>query len=112
LFEAPISTDSAAEALPRKPARTSTFRRLASRWIWLASSIGRESGEPSLLLLPRCDSDGARARSDGKPRCADIVPVHRMRRVRPSRTLLGAKATKIDGFRDASPGRPAATQQR
>jgi hypothetical protein len=23
--------------------------------------------------------------------------------------LLGAKATKIDGFRDASPGRPAAT---
>ena len=36
-----------------------------------------------LLLLPRCDSDGARARSDGKPRCADIVPMHRMRRVRP-----------------------------
>jgi hypothetical protein len=67
---------------------------------------------PALLRLPRCDSDAARAPSDGKPRCADIVPMHRMRRVRPSGGSVKREATKIDGFRDASPGRPAATQQR
>ena len=79
--------------------------RLDSIALGRASEAEFRQGWPWLLLLPRCDSDGARARSDGKPRCADIVPMHRMRRVRPSRAFVRREATKIDGFRDASPGR-------
>jgi hypothetical protein len=36
-----------------------------------------------LLLLPHCDSDGARARSNRELARADVVPMHRMQRVRP-----------------------------
>ena len=46
------------------------------------------------------------------PRCADIVPMHRMRWIRSSRALVRREATKIDGFRGAARGRRAATQQR
>jgi hypothetical protein len=49
-----------------------------ARRVTLAASDG---GLPD---VPRCDSHGARALSDGELARADVVPMHRMRRVRPS----------------------------
>jgi hypothetical protein len=38
---------------------------------------------PALVLMPHCDSDGARATSDRELARADMVPVHRMQSVWP-----------------------------
>jgi hypothetical protein len=42
-----------------------------------------------LSHLPRCDSDGARTPSDGEFARADVVPMHRMRQMRPSGASVG-----------------------
>ena len=66
----------------------------------------------ALSGLPRATATVLELGPMASPRCADIVPMHRMRRIRSSRALVRREATKIDGFRDASPARPDATQQR
>jgi hypothetical protein len=42
-----------------------------------------------LSRLPHCDSDGARAPSDRELARADVVPMHRTQRVRPSGASVG-----------------------
>ena len=59
-------------------------------------SVGR--GQPTLPPMPPCDSDGARAPSDGELARAELVPMLRLRRVppraasvrRPERGVSGA----------------------
>ena len=46
-------------------------------------------GKVALLPLPRCDSGDARAPSDDELARVDVVPMHWMRRVRPSGASVG-----------------------
>jgi hypothetical protein len=47
-------------------------------------SYRRRTRVLTLSLVPHCDSDGARAPSDRELARADVVPMHRTQRVRPS----------------------------
>ena len=50
-----------------------------------------------VLPLPRCDSGGARVPSDGELARADVVPMHRMRRVRPAGASVGRPSRVFRG---------------
>jgi hypothetical protein len=63
----------------------------------------RPHGVTALLLLPRCDSDGcSRFPPIERSHAETVVPMHRMRRVRPSGASAGRPRRACDG---RSPGR-------
>jgi hypothetical protein len=93
------------------PATLGSTAQVASRWciaVWSSTPPPSWKGAANgpLLLLPRCESDGARAPCDGELARADVVPMHRMRRVRPRGLLFVVPSERMRLGRNALESAP------